>query len=383
MLEIIVTICSLVASSLLIFQLIFSFRELKRQKKYNEVETPNISVIIPSFNEDIKNLLQTIDSIKRQNNVNYEIILVDDGSDDKSYLKQIPSEVKTVVLDKNQGKKFAQSNGIKQAKYDWIATVDSDTILHKDSLYNLYKTIKNKNIDAATGTVYLENEKSNLLTRITAQMYWYSFFQDRASQSYFNSLLCCAGALSLYKKSDFITHEDDYLNFSFCGKPYAIGDDRQITNILLLNNKKVGWSSDAIAYTVSPDTNSKFLKQQTRWNRSQLVAMFYSAKNIKKCSFWLIFFSLGLIFRYTYMLAVYAVMAIACIKILSLWPLLILILSLLIVSFGKSIVILLYTKQPSSFYLAVYSLYAFFVLNIVLVYSMFTLHKDGWITRKS
>ena len=85
-----------------------------------------ISVVIPTFNR-ISLVARAIDSVLKQSLNPYEIIVVDDGSDDGTS-EMIQNKYKSVKLiqQQNNGVSAARNNGIKHAKGDWIALLDSD-----------------------------------------------------------------------------------------------------------------------------------------------------------------------------------------------------------------------------------------------------------------
>ena len=86
----------------------------------------NISVIIPTFNRK-ETLKRAIQSVVMQSYTPYEIIVIDDGSDDgtKEWLKDNYPDVK-YIYQMNSGVSSARNKGIKFARGDWIALLDSD-----------------------------------------------------------------------------------------------------------------------------------------------------------------------------------------------------------------------------------------------------------------
>ncbi len=86
----------------------------------------NISVIIPTFNRK-ETLKRAIQSVLMQSYTPYEIIVIDDGSDDgtKEWLKDNFPNVK-YIYQMNSGVSSARNKGIKFARGDWIALLDSD-----------------------------------------------------------------------------------------------------------------------------------------------------------------------------------------------------------------------------------------------------------------
>ena len=181
-----------IASFFLIVQFVFSHLYIYKKRKINNFYCPSFTVVIPSYNESNEAVNKTVKSIINQKNINeFEIIIIDDGS----IFPLIINDYKNTVLirtETNKGKREAQSIGILKAKYDWIVTIDSDTELHEDCIYNLLKNCEEEQVDASTGNVYLSNEKENLLTKMTSCMYWLSFSQEKASQTYFKKVSLCS-----------------------------------------------------------------------------------------------------------------------------------------------------------------------------------------------
>lgn len=105
---------------------------------------PTISVIVPVYNVEHK-LGACVDSILAQTFVDFELILVDDGSPDRSgelcddYAEK-DSRVR-VLHQSNQGQSAARNRGVEMAKADWICYVDSDDIVHPQMLEHLYKAV--------------------------------------------------------------------------------------------------------------------------------------------------------------------------------------------------------------------------------------------------
>ena len=92
-----------------------------------------VSVIIPTYNR-ANFLKECMDSILEQSYQNFELIVVDDGSEDRT--QEILSSYKRikVISSENKGVSHARNLGIKNAKYDLIAFCDSDDLWQKDKL---------------------------------------------------------------------------------------------------------------------------------------------------------------------------------------------------------------------------------------------------------
>ena len=94
----------------------------------NTKSEPKISVIIPTYNR-AASIGKSISSVIDQTWQNFEIIVVDDGSTDNT--RQIvesfmDERIRYIYMEKNGGASHARNEGIRQAKYDFIAFLDSD-----------------------------------------------------------------------------------------------------------------------------------------------------------------------------------------------------------------------------------------------------------------
>ncbi len=375
-------IFNIVASCLWAFQIVFAFLSFQRTRLWSKQtidHVPKLSVVIPSYNETNHTIQKVVDSIVIQQGVEVEVFIVDDGSDSPVKVQE-HSKLTLLRLDKNQGKRAAQLHAIRRAAHDWIVTVDSDTILQPMALYELYRSAIMNNWDAVTGHVKLINEKSNLLTRMIACLYWYGFCQERSSQSYFRRVTCCSGALSLWKKDIILETADLYLSQKFMGRECVAGDDRYLTCLFALHKKKIGCATRAVAYTISPSRFGDFVKQQLRWTRSNTPALLFVLSNWRKISPLFLLFMLAVVFRYSYFAVLYVCTVIALCFGYYMIPLYIL-LSILLISGLKAANAFLYTRKLSMFYLMPLSLLSFLVLSPVVIYGVFTPSSTGWMTR--
>lgn len=110
-----------------------------------------VSVIIPFYNR-VKETLRAIKSVLKQTYENYEIILVNDGSTEDitrivNYIKKY-NNIKIINIKKNKGAANARNEGIKAARGDFIAFLDSDDEFEANKLEEqLYEMIlRNGNI---------------------------------------------------------------------------------------------------------------------------------------------------------------------------------------------------------------------------------------------
>lgn len=110
---------------------------------------PQISVIVPVYNVE-PYLRQCVDSILNQTFTDFELLLVDDGSTDRSgaicdEYASLDARVK-VFHTTNRGVSAARNLGIDKASAEWITFVDSDDWVEKSYLANFEKYSKDKNL---------------------------------------------------------------------------------------------------------------------------------------------------------------------------------------------------------------------------------------------
>ncbi|MEY2646849.1 MAG: hypothetical protein RL158_825 [Bacteroidota bacterium] len=107
-----------------------------------------ISVVIPLFNESesLPELMAWIDRVMQANQYSYEVIMVDDGSDDNSWdtiqeLKNKYSSLKGIRFQRNYGKSAALNEGFKAAQGNIVVTMDADLQDSPDEIPEFYKMI--------------------------------------------------------------------------------------------------------------------------------------------------------------------------------------------------------------------------------------------------
>lgn len=114
------------------------------------MENIKISVILPIYNGE-KFLKRCITSIISQEYKNLELILINDGSTDET--RQICEEYKSIdsriklINKKNEGVSKARNSGLEIATGKYVAFIDSDDWLEKETYGNAIKKMEEKNID--------------------------------------------------------------------------------------------------------------------------------------------------------------------------------------------------------------------------------------------
>jgi len=124
----------------------------------NENQHIQLSIVVPLFNEEesIGELTDWIDKVCAENNFNYEVIMVDDGSTDKSWKKVEElmvsnNKIKGISFRRNYGKSAALNVAFEAVKGDAVITMDADLQDSPDEIPELYQMVKEEGFDIVSG----------------------------------------------------------------------------------------------------------------------------------------------------------------------------------------------------------------------------------------
>ncbi|MEG0034378.1 MAG: glycosyltransferase [Bacilli bacterium] len=109
-----------------------------------------ITIIIPIYNGE-KHIERCLDSLLIQKNKNFELIIVNDGSTDKTlnildkYIGKF--ENIRIITKENEGQGVARNIGIRESKGNYLVFLDGDDEVEPNYISEFYEVIKNQNID--------------------------------------------------------------------------------------------------------------------------------------------------------------------------------------------------------------------------------------------
>jgi len=111
----------------------------------NEINKKRVSIVMPVYNEEksIKMSLNKLFNVMQATNLEFEVIVVDDGSKDKTVEMIRGVDVKLIRQEANLGYGAALKAGIEQACYDLIAIIDADGTYPADYLPELISWMDN------------------------------------------------------------------------------------------------------------------------------------------------------------------------------------------------------------------------------------------------
>lgn len=122
-----------------------------------------ISIVIPCYN-DAKYIEQAVLSALNQTYSNIEVIIVDDGSaaETKVVLKRLESKVTKLITQENQGQSTARNVGIREARGDYILTLDSDDYFEPTFCEKAIVLLKDANVKLIATYMIRFNDKGTI-----------------------------------------------------------------------------------------------------------------------------------------------------------------------------------------------------------------------------
>ena len=130
----------------------------------------DISIIVPLYNEDesLPELTSWIGKVMKEHGYSYEVIMVDDGSNDDSWkvitkLRLDNNHIRGIRFQRNYGKSAALNEGFKAASGNVVITMDADMQDSPDEIPGLYKMIVDDGFDMVSG--WKKKRYDNKLTK--------------------------------------------------------------------------------------------------------------------------------------------------------------------------------------------------------------------------
>ncbi|MCH7967424.1 MAG: glycosyltransferase [Thaumarchaeota archaeon] len=235
-----------------------------KYKEDNQKESkyfPSISIIIPAYNEE-KIIANTIEGLLSEDYPEKEIVMVNDGSTDKTLevANKYKNQIK-ILSKSNGGKATAMNYALNYCSGEIIVVVDADTIIGVGSLKELVQGFQSEKVAAIAGNIKIRNV-SNWITGCQSLEYIASIQVIRRVFDYFGAIPIVPGALGAFRKSALMA--------SGVYDKSTIVEDFDCTLKVAKAGYIVQGTVKAIAYTEAPNTIRDFIKQRKRWYRGNL-----------------------------------------------------------------------------------------------------------------
>ncbi|MDO5972262.1 glycosyltransferase [Flavivirga aquimarina] len=279
--------------------------------------SPSITIIAPAYNESL-NVVENVRSLLSNHYVNYNVIIINDGSTDNSLEKLIeaydlekvdfiinekiktqplragvfksknPAFEKLMIVDKENGGKADTLNmGLNISKSKYVACIDVDCLLLEDALQKMIKPFLEETdakVIATGGVIRIANSciirggklidvnlPKKLLVQSQILEYLRAFLLGRMAWSRLNGLLVISGAFGIFDKETAIA-VGGY-------DTKTVGEDMEIIVRMRRymeekNEKyKVSYIPDPLCWTEAPDNYKIFISQRNRWTRGTIETL--------------------------------------------------------------------------------------------------------------
>ena len=253
----------------------FKFSKSRRATNY----APLVSVMIPAWNEEV-NILETIGSVLKSNYRNVEIVVVNDGSTDKSdalirsFLVEHEAEsAKLPVKERISIAYFYQENGgkgaalnrcVKESHGDILMSIDADCVVMPDTVQNFVEEFKDPVVMAAVGNVKIGNTNT-LLGVIQYLEFLFSFYFKKAD-SLMNTIYIIGGAAGAFRREVF----DKIGLYS----TKNITEDIHLSVRIQAAGMKIVYAANALVYTEGATDMAGLMKQRLRWKHGRFETFY-------------------------------------------------------------------------------------------------------------
>jgi cellulose synthase/poly-beta-1,6-N-acetylglucosamine synthase-like glycosyltransferase/HEAT repeat protein len=286
---------------------------------------PSITIIAPAYNEELT-IIESVSSLLNVKYPDYEVIIVNDGSNDKTLYTLIDyyklekidilydAKIKTnpvrgiykcrainrlTIIDKvNGGKADSLNTGINLSSKEFFCGIDADSLLEDNAMLKIVSTSldEDKETIAIGGNIFpingckvsrgvLEevNLPKNWLINFQFIEYIRAFMAGRIGWSSVDCLLIISGAFGLFNKARVIEC-GGYLTSSGKYNKDTVGEDMELVvrlNRYMLEQKipySIKYSYNANCWTEVPGKMSILLRQRDRWHRGLIDILTFHMK---------------------------------------------------------------------------------------------------------
>ncbi len=245
----------------------YSVVERLRSSAINPSDNQKVTVLIPAWNEEV-GILKTLNSVVNTDYAELEIIVINDGSTDKTHqlvsnfinnYEQNHHQAGATVIKylklPNGGKAKALNQGLRIATGELVLTVDADSVMDKKMIVNMVRRFTDKKVAAVAGNVVVGNRKKPI--ELLQQLEYLHGFWFKRADSNFNSVHIIGGAAAAYRRA--ILEEVGGFDESI------ITEDVELSMRLLAMGYATRYAADAVVYTEGPSEWKGLCTQRLRW----------------------------------------------------------------------------------------------------------------------
>jgi peptidoglycan-N-acetylglucosamine deacetylase len=249
----------MVSGRAVIIGLLALIEKLRPDHAVMPVPSPGVTVLIPAHNEESV-IVQTVNSVLLSDLRDLRIIVVDDGSADRTgelldtNFSRDPRV--RIIHQVNRGKAAALNLAMSLAETDIVVTIDADTEIERDAISKLIRHFSDPKVGAVAGNVKVGN-RSRWLTRWQALEYITSQNMEKRAFDLLNCITVVPGALGAWRKRAIeaaggITAD-------------TVAEDADLTIAIRRLGWRVSYDEEAVAWTEAPETAGQLIRQRFRW----------------------------------------------------------------------------------------------------------------------
>lgn len=246
---------------------------------------PPVTIIIPAYNEE-NGITRTLDSLVEVDYPNKEVIVVDDGSTDRTYQIALRHKNKfqnkgitySVFQKKNGGKSSAINYATRLSQNEIIVVIDADSVINRNAIKSLSKHFYDNDVVAVGGYIRgLDFNSNNVLQNCTTLELVNAVNVTGRAYGLLGSVMIVPGALGAFRKRTVIQrgmYDKD-----------NITEDFDITVKILKSGGKVKFEEEALTYTEIPNNLKNLYNQRKRWNVGNIRTLTKHANILSNSSY--------------------------------------------------------------------------------------------------
>jgi cellulose synthase/poly-beta-1,6-N-acetylglucosamine synthase-like glycosyltransferase/peptidoglycan/xylan/chitin deacetylase (PgdA/CDA1 family) len=236
-----------------------------RRQSADETFAPPVSVVVPAYNES-EVIAATVRSLDASDYPEFEVIVVDDGSEDATgaIVEGLGLDRVRVLREPNMGKAAALNQGVTAATHEILVTVDADTVFEPATMRRLVQPFAESRVGAVAGNTKVGNRRG-LLGRWQHIDYVMGFNLDRRMYDVLDCMPTVPGAVGAFRREAL----EAVGGFSSS----TLAEDTDVTIALGRGGWRVAYVEDARAFTEAPGTLAALWRQRYRWSYGTLQAV--------------------------------------------------------------------------------------------------------------
>ena len=231
---------------------------------------PRVAVLIPAYNEETV-IVRTIRSVLNSDYKNLHVIVIDDGSPDRTaevatdaYAAEIAAGRVQVLSKANGGKAAALNYALDRLSEEIYVGIDADTVIATDAIAKLIPHFEDARIGAMAGNAKVGN-RVNLWTRWQALEYITSQNFERRALDLFHVVTVVPGAIGAWRTAPVKAAGGYPIN--------TVAEDADLTMNLLEQGFRVDYEDRSLAFTEAPIDAKGLMRQRFRWSFGTLQAI--------------------------------------------------------------------------------------------------------------